>query len=173
MAVAKVTLNNNVIVDMTDATAAANKILASETAYIADGTKATGSAVIAPESGYFVTADTSPSFNLPVTRLCSKVVIWAEDVNANTDLSSKPYPAHSIFMMTVNNENGFFYAYKVSSTQTSKDAGGGNIAGWPNNATTGNNSCQFTSSAIIANVLRVGGATRPFINGEKYFWEAW
>ena len=43
MAVAKVTLNNNVIVDMTDATAAANKILSTYTAYLADGTKATGS----------------------------------------------------------------------------------------------------------------------------------
>ncbi|MBP5475035.1 MAG: hypothetical protein J6X83_02085 [Methanomicrobium sp.] len=42
MAVAKVTVNSNVIVDMTDATADAAKILSAETAYIADGTKATG-----------------------------------------------------------------------------------------------------------------------------------
>ena len=44
MAVAKVTLNNTVIVDMTDATATAAEILQDETAYIADGSKAIGTA---------------------------------------------------------------------------------------------------------------------------------
>ena len=43
MSVAKVTLNGNVIVDMTDATAAASDITAPKTAYIADGSKAIGS----------------------------------------------------------------------------------------------------------------------------------
>lgn len=44
MAVAKVTLNSDVIVDMTDATATESEILDSETAYIADGSKAIGTA---------------------------------------------------------------------------------------------------------------------------------
>ena len=42
MSVAKVTLNNTVILDLTDATATAPDIIAPKTAYIADGSKAVG-----------------------------------------------------------------------------------------------------------------------------------
>ena len=74
MAVAKVTLNNNVIVDMTDATAAANKILSTYTAYVADGTKATGSlTALQAETGTITLASdfslsTSPQ-NIPGLQL--------------------------------------------------------------------------------------------------------
>lgn len=44
MSIAKVTLNNDVLVDMTDASATANKILNTYTAYVADGSKVTGTA---------------------------------------------------------------------------------------------------------------------------------
>lgn len=48
MAVAKVTLNGTTLMDNTDATASADKILNTYTAYIKDGTKATGTAVDCP-----------------------------------------------------------------------------------------------------------------------------
>ena len=44
MAVAKVTINNNTILDLTDATAGASTILSPYTAYISDGSKAVGEA---------------------------------------------------------------------------------------------------------------------------------
>ena len=44
MAVAKVTINGTTILDLTDATAAADKVLSSYTAYIHDGSKVTGTA---------------------------------------------------------------------------------------------------------------------------------
>ena len=44
MAVAKVTINNNVILDLTDATAGASTIVSPYTAYISDGSKAVGQA---------------------------------------------------------------------------------------------------------------------------------
>lgn len=44
MAVAKVTLNGTTLMDTTDATASADKILNTYTAYIKDGTKAVGTA---------------------------------------------------------------------------------------------------------------------------------
>lgn len=44
MAIAKVTVNGSTILDLTDATAAADKVLTNYTAYIHDGTKVTGTA---------------------------------------------------------------------------------------------------------------------------------
>lgn len=48
MAVAKVTLNGTTLMDTTDATADASKILSTYTAYIGDGSKATGTASVTP-----------------------------------------------------------------------------------------------------------------------------
>lgn len=44
MAIAKVTINGSTILDLTDATASADKVLTNYTAYIHDGTKVTGTA---------------------------------------------------------------------------------------------------------------------------------
>ena len=60
MSVAKVTLNNSVIVDMTDATATADKVVNTYTAYVADGSKVTGTA---PAGGGGIT----PSGTMSIT----------------------------------------------------------------------------------------------------------
>lgn len=55
MAVAKVTLNGTTLMDTTDATASADKILSTYTAYIKDGTKATGTLVPQENTDLIVT----------------------------------------------------------------------------------------------------------------------
>lgn len=48
MATAKVTINGNTILDLTDATASASEVLSTYTAYGSDGSKITGQAVVSP-----------------------------------------------------------------------------------------------------------------------------
>lgn len=48
MATAKVTINGNTILDLTDATASASEVLSTYTAYGSDGNKITGQAVVSP-----------------------------------------------------------------------------------------------------------------------------
>lgn len=67
MAVAKVTLNNNVIVDMTDATATAATIVSPETAYVADGSKKTGSVGAGTEGTPVATKGTVSNHSISVT----------------------------------------------------------------------------------------------------------
>lgn len=60
MAVAKVTINGTTILDLTDATAAADKIMTPDTAYGHDGSKLTGTIINGNNLSYGITDGTIP-----------------------------------------------------------------------------------------------------------------
>lgn len=126
------------------------------------------------DSGSFVATSASPiSLTLTTTKKRSRLVIWADSIDATTDISGKPYPGNNVVGICVLNDVGFYLAILISSLQTSFSFSGNKIASWPNATGTGNNSIKFDNDSIIINRIQFGGSSRPLIDGHTYNWEAW
>lgn len=126
-----------------------------------------------PETGSFIASGTGINLSLSVTKLCSKLIIWSDVIDASTDLSTKPYLANSVVSFIANNDNGLYTAHMISSLQTTFNANVGKIAGWPNQTAGGNDKVVFTATAIEISNARLGGSVRSFISDMKYNWAAW
>ena len=128
----------------------------------------------APESGTFTLSSGTPiTFTLPVTKKCSKLFVWADGINRDTDISEKPYPAYTILGIEVNNDTGIVTFWQISSMQTTFVAYFSKIEGWPNQTAGGNDKVVFNDDNIVVTNLRSNGANRPMIANHLYHWEAW
>ena len=169
MAVAKVTLNGTTLMDTTDATADASKILNTYTAYIGDGSKATGTATTATlQAKTNIAPSTSSQTITPDSGydgLSSVQINAMPSGTAGTPTATKGTVNNHSVSVTPSVTNTTGYITGSTKTGTAVTVSASELVSGSQNITT-NNTYDVTNLASV--VVNVSGSSKNFQIDNEY-----
>ena len=180
MATRKVTVNETTILDLTDATRTADKILQGFTAYIADGSKVTGTASgggsgYTYETGtYTPTSDTArPTISFANSHTTTPFMVAMVDTSAASGITSNSNTMFCFFDPWRMFSSG--YPYSTSATRyanayyTYRSSNGSSVSGVQTQYNSDNTSSSSTS---YSRYWVTASAFNPYTNSSSRYWRA-
>lgn len=165
MAVAKVTLNGTTLIDVSDSTASASEIVNPYTAYIEDGTKATGDIASKTStdltvSGDTVTAPAGYYASAASAAVASMTLPTSASSSATSGYTSKATISRSTSDQYINIPTGYNDAgayYKVNATANGAVTAPSTISGTSATVSTGTNTLTLSKTvSVTPNVTTTG-----------------